>query len=227
MKKLVLVFALLVCPPAWSALPDSYLAGPTWGTVVDAETNQPMGGALVIAIWELEDGPEWNPVGILEILESVTDEKGQFRMLGWGPIPRPANAALDSHDPLLVFYKPGYAKLGRTSARQSPPMSRLELTDRTFASNGDTTAMRKHDGSNQTSTFVLIQMNAQLSEVTLGRNPCRWKEVPHTIRMLQDEYDRLRASNPKIEGLFSAKLLMGMPQCAPIDDFLTKYKEPY
>lgn len=77
----------------------TYSAGPTHGTVLDAETKQPIAGAIVVAQWVLEGGMHWGEVGLLKIGESATDESGVFRIEEWGPLPRPSGGVLDGLDP--------------------------------------------------------------------------------------------------------------------------------
>lgn len=205
-------------------LPDSYSAGPTWGVVADSDTKQPIGGVLVIAMWNL--GETNHP---LQAMESVTNAKGEFRMLAWGPIARRSGTAIGDSDPILIFYKPGYAKLGRESNYWSAPGEnpRLRLPDRTFAYNGETTFLKKYNGSLEGYIGYLFALETQLSYVLEGQDRCRWKEVPRTIRMLEDETNRLLASKPNRGAYFSARRLMQRPECAPVVDFLRKYEEPY
>ncbi len=97
--------------------PDSYSAAEIRGWVVDAETKQPLEGVHVVAQWILDTGiVHGYHVTPLYILETVTDAKGEYYFPPWGPKPRPTFARLDTFDPLLTFFKPGYRFINRANA---------------------------------------------------------------------------------------------------------------
>ena len=56
-------------------------------SVIDAETGEPVSGAVVIAYWKLEK-PRFfhgHDYKILERIETITDRNGRFSMGEWGP----------------------------------------------------------------------------------------------------------------------------------------------
>src|SRR5690349_1331591 len=97
-----ITFCLQACAPL------SYTAGPTYATVVDGETKQPVPGAVVVAQWVLEGGMHRDRTGVLIVREAVTDAAGAFRIDGWGPLSRPSEGALDRWDPEIIVFKSGY-----------------------------------------------------------------------------------------------------------------------
>ena len=114
----LLAAALIITLPrsGWCQ-PDAYSAAPIHGTVVDAETQQPLAGVHVVAQWILNTGMFFHAERIqrLHILETVTDEKGEYQIPGWGPKPRPALSRLEEDDPRLTFFKPGYRLRDRSN----------------------------------------------------------------------------------------------------------------
>jgi hypothetical protein len=95
------------CLPRACAAPPVYSAKPTYATVVDSETQQPIGGAVVVAAWVLYL-PGGDRIKNLEVREVVTDEYGAFFIPGWGPKLRPSNTELTFYDPKLIVFKSGY-----------------------------------------------------------------------------------------------------------------------
>ncbi len=89
--------------------PPLYWAEAIHARVIDAETGQPVEGAVVVADWKLYGG------GIghgghresLFVEETTTDGNGEFTFGKWGPKQRPAYAVLDTA-PWLVIFKNGY-----------------------------------------------------------------------------------------------------------------------
>ena len=108
---------LVALPRAGWSQPDAYSAAPIHGSVVDAGTQQPLAGVHVVAQWILNTGMFFHSERIqrLHILETMTDEKGEYQIPGWGPKPRPPLSRLETADPRLTFFKPGYRPLDRSN----------------------------------------------------------------------------------------------------------------
>jgi hypothetical protein len=111
------VAGLVALPRAGWSQPDAYSAAPIRGSLVDAKTQQPLAGVHVVAQWILNTGMLFHSERIqrLHILETVTDEKGEYQIPGWGPKPRPPFSRLETADPRLTFFKPGYRPLDRSN----------------------------------------------------------------------------------------------------------------
>lgn len=95
--------------------PPIYFAKATHGTVIDAETKQPIAGAVIVANWDLFDelyGGGSHGVRSLQITEVVTDKEGKYVVPGWGPKRRPCFTYLDDRDPYLIIFKSGYVPGG-------------------------------------------------------------------------------------------------------------------
>jgi hypothetical protein len=100
--------------------PPIYFARATHGTVIDAETKQPIVGAVIIANWDLFHelwGGGSHGVKSMQITEVVTDKDGNYVVPGWGPRLRPCFTYLDNSDPYLIIFKSGYSRLGLLNDR--------------------------------------------------------------------------------------------------------------
>lgn len=74
---------------------------PIRGRVIDAETNEPIEGAVVLAEWNEEEGlPGFSGTSVYKIVEAETDKRGKFFLTGtFYPL---------VNRPYLVIYKQGY-----------------------------------------------------------------------------------------------------------------------
>ena len=89
-------------------LPRIYLgADEVHGTVVDAETKEPIPDVIVLEIWEQYDGYHRSHSANLILKETVTDDKGFYAFEGWWPR-FTMSGHLDDSAPDLIFYKYGY-----------------------------------------------------------------------------------------------------------------------
>ena len=83
------------------------------GRIIDAETKEPIEGAVVVAIYykyPIISGPGGGSKSIVGIKEALTDEKGEFHIPSYTTFIQPNSL---EHDTDFIFYKPGYG--GRIS----------------------------------------------------------------------------------------------------------------
>lgn len=105
---IVIIFTLILFLQACHPL--FYVAKEFSGQVVDADTNTPIEGVIVVAQWipfhvGIGEGGHWS---VMEIEETVTDKEGKYTVAGWGPKWRPSFRYLDNLDPQLSFLKKGF-----------------------------------------------------------------------------------------------------------------------
>jgi hypothetical protein len=100
-----------------------YVSQPYRGKVIDAETRQPLAGAVVLAIWyrEAPVAPHGPAVDYHDAIEVLTDVRGEFTVPGRTHV-TPIGKI---REPEFVIYLPGY---GYYPAFQSRPIGR-EMTD--------------------------------------------------------------------------------------------------
>ncbi|MBI5694416.1 MAG: carboxypeptidase regulatory-like domain-containing protein [Nitrospirae bacterium] len=119
-KKLIILLAVAGCIVLFLAL-TSYHAGPWRGQVIDAETKQPIEGAVVVAVWEkwsyLPLGPY---VDNVDAKETVTDKNGEFVIQEHRMLQLPVIRRIKG--PLLTIFKPEYGYFPRHHV--SPDISR-------------------------------------------------------------------------------------------------------
>jgi hypothetical protein len=108
MWMVLLLMPLVACAKKYSAEPITAL-------VVDADTQEPIEGVVVVAAWVLEGGLEGgNFKGVMTVMETVTDQSGAFHFAGWGPKSKPSyirwvgDARLKSYAPTIFLFKSGY-----------------------------------------------------------------------------------------------------------------------
>lgn len=100
------------------------------GQVVEADTLNPIEGALIVALWKLEDVVNEGPGGYdrVEVVES--GKNGQFTIPSWLSFkPWQLLYKIESNAPLIFIFKPGYkVKYSYKSSREGHPGD-LSLTE--------------------------------------------------------------------------------------------------
>jgi hypothetical protein len=179
---------LLVPAPTGAAPPDSYSAAEIRGWVIDAETTQPLEGVHVVAQWILNTGMFFHSrrVNRLHIMETVTDARGEFYFPAWGPTPRPTFSSLDTADPRLTFFKPGYRALDRSN--RIPHDGAL----RTSVWHGETIGLQPFRGTPEewASHLVAVQIGLDWGS-PLDTTPPQindyWKSFPRMVLAILDQ----------------------------------------
>jgi hypothetical protein len=83
------------------------------GRVLEAETETPIAGAIVVVRWQ-DRTLRRSPAGCLHVESAVTDENGQYRSAGWQ---LPSAMSARRVEPIVTVYKPGYVQIGRPRGR--------------------------------------------------------------------------------------------------------------
>ncbi len=194
-------FAALVLAADASALPASYSALEIRGSVVDADTKQPIAGVHVIARWIVHTSELMHrgPGRPLHIMETVTDAKGEYYFPGWGPTPRPPGATLHwGSDPSLGFFKAGYRPDGRMNY-SPPPENEREMSRRYSLWHWQAVPLDRFGGSLEEWASLLSGLQDSLGwgEVTNdahGRLNDAWKHMPRMVLAVWEECLRLPSS---------------------------------
>ena len=94
----------------WCALPHPlfYEQDAIEARVVDKETDAPIEGAAVLAIWYAEKGGMETTTSLYRYEETLTDADGRFRLSGWKRWRDRGEGRLKDEDPVILIYKPGY-----------------------------------------------------------------------------------------------------------------------
>jgi hypothetical protein len=100
--------------------PPFYAAEDITGQVLDAETAEPLAGAVVVAAWlpvYVDAHTDLGPA--MQVREAETDERGFYTIPGWGLRLRRPLTYLDDEDPRITVFKAGYEPFSKKNARES------------------------------------------------------------------------------------------------------------
>lgn len=99
------------------------------GYVVDAETNKPIEGAIVIGMWALVQVPGEGFGGYAKIIETKTYKDGRFTIPSWTTF-KPWKLLSLTHGlaPKIVIYKPGYKLYWSTKIAREGFPDHYEMT---------------------------------------------------------------------------------------------------
>ena len=162
-------------------LPRIYFgADEVYGTVLDAETKEPLQGVNVLGVWKQYDGYHANYSANLVMRESVTDEKGYYKLDGWWPRLTFSGYLRDSA-PSLIFYKYGYAPNRMGNIAWGPYAGNYTHSEWT----GKTIEMKKFVGTPKNYAESLSSLGDFL-QYDSWYSGCDWKRVPqYTAAMIK------------------------------------------
>jgi hypothetical protein len=181
---ILLMLALPAC-----ATPMAYSAKEIRGQIVDAETNQPIEGAIIVAQWVLfHIGPGHGGHGSrLHIHETVTDKAGKYTIPSWGPKVRPPMTELHERDPQMLIFKGGYEPRGISNAVVSTVRQEsLRVSDW----DGKVVRMTKSIATLEQQGFYL---SSYYSSLRYGDNEKDWKNYPRMLLAIYHEKQHLQA----------------------------------
>jgi len=96
------------------------------GTVIDAETGQPVGGAIVVGVWQLSQLVSEGDGGYAKVSLVKTDDQGKFTILPWVRFkPWKFYCLLHENAPQVAIYKPGYRFHWSSQAKITKPHMQL------------------------------------------------------------------------------------------------------
>ncbi len=133
-----LVYLLFLCLATSGYL--AFAQGPYHGRVIDAETKDPIEGAVVLAIWrELTPGVAQHPKATYhDVRETFTDRGGNFTIPGILGIPSEATAKID--EPLFTIFKPGHEAYGggnlKPPSTPKPIREKYKLPEQVYEKDG-------------------------------------------------------------------------------------------
>lgn len=214
---LIFMLTCIATLPA-CATPVTYSAESIEAWVVDAETKQPIEGAVVVADWVLEGGIHVDRVGDLKILETTTDKDGRFFFPAWGPIRHWGMSRLTYMDPELIIFKSGYEYRRLANPTTKEAISGKAYPVRRSQWNGKTIELKPFKGAIHAYEDLFESLNRALERVALHQpKECGWKKIPNAIRAMNRERKRLieKGINPNTLSTVDNELLIN-------DKFYTK-----
>lgn len=100
---------------AWNVFytPALFMGEAFGGKILDEITGKPVPGVVIAAVWPLERRVgAFHPSTIttvhIELMEVVSDENGNFKFPAWGPRLNATLDAMQTGNPRLLIFKPGY-----------------------------------------------------------------------------------------------------------------------
>ena len=168
----MLMLGLTTLSTACVLAPPLYWAESISGRVVDADSGEPIEGAVVVADWLLYSGGMGHG-GVRDSLfaeEALTNGNGEFRFGKWGPKRRPAYQYL-GYAPFLVVFKAGYRHQAMSNQASSNGFVRSS------AWSGQDIRLTKFDGDAEqrlNSLDLILSISAQrpsmLREILVEQN---------------------------------------------------------
>ena len=222
MKRLITVLLLIaLCPLQACGMWYSAEAIEAW--VVDAETNKPIEGVIVVAHWQMYGGLHPDNAGELTILETVTDKAGRFQFPAWGP--KFAKARLVYMDPEILLFKSGFKYERIANELIFAALSDYGPSLRRSRWNGKTIKMEKFGGSLREYEEHLAFLRTSLDFAYRGEN-CEWKQVPRMIVSQHKENLRFKAAgiiSPVGDSVLTINAVQNQKQCGKPQDFFGEY----
>lgn len=168
----------LIAPHRANAL--SYSAEPISAQLIDAETREGLSDVVVLVMWRLEDAGG-GAAPLIRFAEAVSDASGRFTFQGWGPqvVPSAPDGRLwrlNSEQPVLVAFKPGYLFGVVSNEWESSSLGNVGWTGspvRRSVWSGRQIQLRRFDGEKQQYLNLLSGVAWQLP-----LQGCRWAEIP-------------------------------------------------
>ncbi len=160
------------------------------GKVIDAETKEPIEGAVVVATYQkypIISGPGGGSPSIVKIKETLTDKKGEFYFPAYTTIIQPLAREVET---VFIIFKPGY---GSHPWRQVPPLvSHEEFFSKELGTKGE-----KHLRSKTISfTYGVLELprrktrEERLKAIPGGPGGARSKELPLLYKAINEERRR-------------------------------------
>jgi hypothetical protein len=134
LRSAAVALLLLACSAQAQLIPTPYASARTSGKVVDADSGQPIEGAVVLARWEWlnytppafhSSGGYANAGHVVHAGESVTGRDGGYAIPAWGPAIR-AGGKMEDGAPDLLAFKTGYEPLHRITQPRDDGLIRLK-----------------------------------------------------------------------------------------------------
>ena len=170
-------------------------------TVVDAESNEPLQDVIVVAQWELRtnniDPGGSQPAGPLKVMETVTDDKGQFHFPDWGPIYK-FGARMLHHDPELLFFKPDYKFKTLVNSWSSSPFKGYQAF-RSSDWDGKTIKLEPFRGSEAEYAEMVKRLDDRTDFARRGKN-CEWKSIPKLLSAIDSIAVEMESQGVKLRG---------------------------
>lgn len=174
------------------------------GKVIDAETKEPIEGAVVVAIYKkypIISGPGGGSESIMDIKEILTNAKGEFYFPSYTTLIQPFSIEGSA---TFIIFKPGYGSF--PNYHVSPP--KVGVNPEEFLSRGrigeEGEIEWKGIGTKTKVTFGIVELPplktkeerrqvhvSPVDSVSWHKKTWYWKKQKHLIKLLREEYQYL------------------------------------
>lgn len=211
---------LLVAVLAWlplSGCATVYHAEAIEGWVVDAETNEPLEGVIIVANWELRHPISAAPIAQVQIYETVTDRNGRYSFPAWGPKAVATSGYMGGNSPGLWLFKPGYKARGYSNLYSET------MGTTSFFYNKKTLKLERFTGTPAEYAEDLSMLSSDLWGIGHAHgDPCGWKSFPKMLRALDSQEAEFRRAGvvqgTVVSGLRSNDANLRAAGCGSVDE---------
>ncbi len=153
------------------------------GRVLDAETEQPIEGAVVVAVFYKQTFGivEWG-TGVIRVTETVTDNNGRFRFSSYTTLINPLAWSLQV---CFTIFKPGYASVNNVDLADVFTNKAPEFPE--LSEPWNTQLKLKLRPGEVLLPKVTRERDLVFNSSLLG-TPVRWEQVPLLRRMIMDDW---------------------------------------
>ena len=163
------------------------------GQAVDADTNRPIEGAVVVVTWLLSP-TMWGHESYdkrLHIAEVVTEASGQYIVPAWGPKVLPPFSELDDTNPRLAIYKNSYKpKWLHNESHQTGPVLDADW-------NGQVIKLERFQGTIEQEAWTINSFYGGLQRAHDEDERWDWTHYPRAILEICEAMHRLKALGVK------------------------------
>jgi hypothetical protein len=184
--RVALQLAVLVLP-LYACAQLTFSAKEIRGTIVDADTGQPLEGVNIVAQWKINRISVGDEKALLHVTETVTDKDGRYAFPAWGPIGLPPLADFGKgQDPVLSIFKSGYDPDYLLNEMVSDMRYRRTPLGE-FMWNGTTTKLKKWNGD----MVIYARRIGSMAGGLPYRTGKEWKSYPKMAVALDRENKKL------------------------------------
>lgn len=173
----------LTTTAACSQIPGKkYFSSETRIRVIDAETKEPIEGAIVVANWQTSNGHSF-PIFSFELFEVTTDAQGYFELPAWSTTRELRTEALNEEAPEIRIFKPGYLyKLLHNYVY--PPRYYVNLpspVDATSRHNHQEVKLEPVKGDYKLYAYNVSDLQVSLDQIRDTEEGCTWPKFPRML----------------------------------------------
>ena len=218
--RFILGLAMVFVLPGCAAV-DVYNMQGMEGTVVDKATGEPIGGVMIVEVWEVGGGFEGHTVDYLPLQEAVTDRNGRYEFPARGT-KHVEEGFLTADSPRLIYFMPGY--IFKSESNRYHPDRRFEFNRRSDW-HQKTIELEKFEGPLTQQAKDLERFSSVLGDFTGRGGWCIWIGIPKTLRLVRREDIRLESKGVDPKVAISAPWIMDeLGKCPHFEEFFEVFK---